>query len=130
MQAQAQSPLQSQASQKKSNFIPYNGDLIGLVTNENYLVFKWNNDDCKILFSVSRRGNAANCHFASDKKGLRYIKQAIGEFCKFVFWLFDWCTMVMAIIHMPSVVRIVEKLGFNYLTIIEDKKVYIYGKHS
>ena len=56
------------------SFQPYAGDLMGLTTNENHLVFRWNRDDCKVLFSASRRGNAASCHFASDKRGLRHIK--------------------------------------------------------
>ena len=68
-------------------FEPYHGDLMGLEANENYLVFRWMNSDCKILFSVSRRGDAASCHFASDPKGLRLVKQAIDDFTDFVFFL-------------------------------------------
>ena len=67
-------------------FEPYSGDLMGLASDENYLVFRWRNKDCKILFSVSRRGDAASCHFASDKAGLRLVKQAIDEFTQFVFF--------------------------------------------
>lgn len=114
-------------------FEPYQGDLMGLCVNENYLVFRWKNPDCKILFSVCQRGKAANCHFASDKAGLRFLKQAIGDFCDFVFWIFDWCTMVMAIIERSSVARLCEKSGFNHAIDVEGKKVYVRqrdGRHS
>lgn len=92
-------------------FEPYEGDMIGLVSNSNHLVFRWYRTDCKILFSVSRRGDAASCHFASDKAGLRHVKEAIDDFVRFVFWLFDWCRMVLAQVERPSVGRLIEKCG-------------------
>lgn len=101
---------------------------MGLAYNENYLVFKWVNDDCKILFSVSRRGNAASCHFSSDKPGLRRLRQAISEFCDFIFYLFDWCTMVLAFIERPSVCRIVKRLGFSEVAGNGNTKVYARGR--
>lgn len=106
-------------------FEPYEGkDMMGLVYNDSYLVFRWIEPDCNIIFSIAQRGKAANVHFASDKSGLRKIKIAIDEFCDFIFSRFDWSTMIMAIIKLPSVVRIVEKCGFQYITDIDDNKVY------
>lgn len=102
----------------------YQGDTMGLTSNDNYVIFRWMEPDCKVIVSMCQRGQAANCHFASDKAGLRKMKRAIDEFCQFVFCSFDWSTMIMAIIERPSVVRLVEKCGFNYITNIEDKKVY------
>ena len=93
------------------NFTPYSGELMGLYTDENHLVFRWNGPG-KILFSVSQRGSAVSCHFASNKIGLRYIKKAVDEFVQFVFWLFDWCTMVLAQVERPSVGRLIEKVNF------------------
>lgn len=104
-------------------FSPYSGDLMGLCTNENHLVFRWHGPG-KILFSVSRRGNAASCHFASNKNGLRYIKKAVDEFVEFVFWLFDWCTMVVAQVTKDSVGRLIEKVGFMPVTSTDEIKVY------
>ena len=104
-------------------FSPYSGDLMGLTANENHLVFRWHGPG-KILFSVSRRGNAASCHFASNKKGLRYIKKAVDEFVQFVFWLFDWCTMVIAQTRKDSVARLIQKVGFMPVTQIDDITVY------
>ena len=112
-------------SQFQVNFTPYQGDLMGLLADENYLVFRWNEPDCKVLFSVCQKGKAANCHFASDKRGLKKVKKAIGEFCEFVFWIFDWCTMVMAIVDRDSVGRICERLDFQHTLDVEGKKIYV-----
>lgn len=105
------------------NFSPYAGDLMGLCTDENHLVFRWNGPG-KILFSVSRRGNAASCHFASNKKGLRYIKKAVDEFVRFVFWAFKWVTMILAQVKKASVGRLIEKVGFMPVTNIGEITVY------
>jgi len=78
----AQQEHSQQASQVK--FVPYYGDRMNLVADENYLVFRWVNPDCKVIFSVSQRGEAANIHFDCDKAGARHVKQAIGDFCEFL----------------------------------------------
>ena len=104
-------------------FKPYSGDLMGLCVDDNHLVFRWTGPG-KILFSVSRRGNAASCHFSSNKQGLRYIKEAVDKFVKFVFWLFDWCTMVIAQVKKASVGRLIEKVAFMPVTNIGDFTVY------
>lgn len=104
-------------------FAPYSGDLIGLPVDENHLVFRWNGPG-KVLFSVSRRGDAASCHFASDPAGLRHLKKAIDAFVLFVFWLFDWCMMVLAQVQRPSVGRLIEKVGFMPVTTIDEITVY------
>ena len=108
----------------KIKFLPYSGDLIGLTVSKNYLIFRWTEPDCKVLFSVCRQGNGAPCHFASDKKGMFKIKQAINEFCEFVFWLFDWCTMIIAKVLLPKAGLILERCGFRKI-INGKKKVYI-----
>lgn len=111
-------PLQN--TQAAHNFAPYSGDLIGLPCDRNHLVFRWGDNDCKILFSVCRRGNAASCHFASDKKGLRKLKQAINEFTAFVFDLFKWCIMSIAIVSKSSIGRLIEKCGYMAFAEYED----------
>lgn len=92
-------------------FEPYSGDLMGLPTDENHLNFIWCGPG-KILFSCSRIGDAASIHFASDKAGLRYIKTAINDFVDFVFWLYDWCTMIIGKVSRDSICRLIEKIGF------------------
>lgn len=93
-------------------FVPYDGDLMGLAVTPNHLVFRWNVDFCTILFSMTQQGRSANCHFASDKAGLRHIKEAIDKFVRFVFSTFDWCRMVLANVDRPSVGRLIEKVRF------------------
>jgi len=101
-------------------FAPYGGDLIGLPTDSNHLVFRWARDGCKILFSVTKRGLAASCHFASDKAGLRHIKQAINEFSTFVFDLFKWCTMILAVVAKDSIGRLITKCEYTPIGQLSD----------
>ncbi len=93
-------------------FIPYDGDLMGLAVTPNHLVFRWNVDHCKILFSLTQQGKAANIHFASDKAGLRHIRTALDRFVRFVFSAFEWCTMVTGNVGRASIGRMIEKIGF------------------
>lgn len=105
-------------------FVPYDGELMGLPVSPNHLVFRWNVGFCKILFSMTQQGLSANCHFASDKAGLRHIKTAIDSFVQFVFSTFDWCRMTIANISRPSVERVVRKCGFQYIYQVGDTKIY------
>ncbi len=106
-------------------FTPAKGDCLGLTCNDKHLKYQWVRDDCEVYFSVARLGNAASCHFSSDKPGLRNIKQAIDEFVGYVFSIFDWCTMVLANVKKPSVARIVEKCGFVKIAKHSDGIVYM-----
>ena len=119
----AQQAHSQQVSQVK--FIPYTGDLMGLLADESYAVFRYMHENCKILVSISKRGEAANCHFASDRNGLRLMKIAIEDWCDFCFWLFDWCDAVMAIVTRPSVGRLCEKTGFDHQLTIDGKRIYV-----
>ncbi len=109
-------------------FIPHDGDLMGLTVTPNHLVFRWNVDHCTILFSMTQQGNSANCHFASNKNGLRYIKEAVDKFVRFVFSECDWCRMVIANIQRPSVCRLVEKVGFRWVAEVQDMQIYARAK--
>lgn len=104
--------------------MPYHGYLMGLPTDENHLVFRWIGPG-KVLFSVAQKGLAASCHFASDKKGLRHLKQACDEFVKFVFFLFDWCKMVIAHVGKESIGRLIMKIGFVPLGDSDHGTVYV-----
>jgi len=105
-------------------FEPYTKDTGDLRTSENYLNWRWINPDCNIIFSVTRQGNSAVCHFTSDKVGLRKLEQAVNDWCEFCFWLFDWCTMIIGIIEKPSVKRLAEKCGFDYVISFGNKTIY------
>jgi hypothetical protein len=109
-------------------FSLYSGDLIGLETDRNHLVFRWNNERCKILFSASKKGSSLSCHFASDKSGLRFIKRAINDFIKFAFDKLSWCVSILAIVEKPSVKRLIERLNFIYVGDIEGCAIYLRGR--
>lgn len=97
-------------------FLPYTGDdLMGLTVTKNHEIYIWARKDCKVLFSATRHGNALSCHFASDKRGLRYLKQAIKEFMSFICAKYKWCEYIIAVVTRPSVERLVKKLGFEKL---------------
>lgn len=104
----------------------YTGDLIGLPTNNNHLVYRWNNPDCKILFSAARQGNALSVHLASDKAGLRRLRQAASEWLRFVAMEFPWCEMVFAKTLRKSIERMVCRIGFKLLVKTAKCNVFVY----
>ena len=104
------------------------GDTGLLPTDENHLNFKWLEPDCNVLFSVSRLGNGASCHFTSDHAGMKKIKRAINEFVIFVFWSFDWCTMIIAKIKLKKVEEIVTQCNFKKLIVANEISVFIREK--
>ena len=107
-------------------FEQFTGDLRGLPTSKNHLNFRWLDPDCRILFSVCQMGEAASCHFCSDKKGLRRLREAINQFVEFVFVLFDWCKMVIAKVVRKSVGKLL--LGCGFLRICSVDGVDIFGR--
>ncbi len=110
---------------KLDSFYLYDGDLIGLTNNDNYLVYRWCNTSCKILFSVSRKGNALTCHFASDKKGLRLLKRCFEEFYSFLILNFPWCEMFFALTKKKSVARLIIKCGFHSIAYNDKHNVLV-----
>lgn len=114
------------------SFSEYKGDLMGLPTDENHINFRWDNPDCKILFSMCRQGNGVCCHYASDKKGLRKLTYATKEFMNFVFNTFDWCEMIFAKIKsdLEPMKRRAKKLGFTFLTEEDNCEFYVLPKEK
>ena len=106
-------------------FVPYFGEVNHVSHPENYLNFKWMEPDCTVIYSATRQGNGATCHFTSDKRGLRKLEQALNEWCEFCFWLFDWCEMVIAKIDKPSIRRLAEQCNFEHVITKDDKSLYI-----
>jgi len=106
-------------------FFVYDGDSMGIPTNDKHVIFRWNNPDCKVIFSVCKRGVAASCHVASDKKGLKLLKQACNDFFDFVMNEFEWCERVIVAVKKPSICRLVEKIGFELLGHADDSSLYM-----
>ena len=109
-------------------FIPYYGLTYNLRTNENYVNFRWIGEKCLVLFSITKQGSGAVCHLYSDKNGLRYLKQALSEWCEYVFKYCNWCKMVIGIIEKPSIERLAKSCGFEKIAVINNK--FIYTKES
>lgn len=106
----------------------YTGKTGELRTSENHYNFKWLNEDCHILFSVTQQGKAMVCHFTSDKAGLRKLKQALNEWCEFCFWLFKECDIIVGIIEKPSVFRLAINCNFEHIASFGNKQVCIRRK--
>lgn len=98
---------------------------MGLPCNENHLVFRWTNHDCKILFSCAEKQDGLSCHFASDKKGLRLLKKAINEWCDFVFSSTDY-TKILAVTGKESINRLIKKCGF--IEVIKGDSAWLYWR--
>jgi len=113
-----------------SSFTEYNGDLMGLPTDKNYINYRWNNTDCKILFSICRQGNGMCGHFASDKRGLRKLKTAMKEMISFVFKEYEWCEMIFAKVkpELKSIKRLDEKVGFKLIHQDDDCDYYYFPR--
>lgn len=107
------------------NFIPYYGPTYNLRTNENYLNFRWLFKNTLILFSITQQGNGAVCHLYSDKRGLKYLKQALLEWYKYIFKNCDWCKMMIGIVEKSSIEKLVKYCGFKKIATINNKFIYI-----
>lgn len=106
-------------------FYIYTGDNMDIPTDDNHIVYRWGNPKCKVLFSLCKRGDSAACHIASDKKGLRFLKGACNEFFDFIMSNFDWCKRVIVAIELPSVCRMVKKIGFELLGYADNSSLYM-----
>jgi hypothetical protein len=90
-------------------------DTLGLLANENHRVARWNSDEGRIYFSWTRKGNAISIHLSSDKRGLRHLRKTSGKFCEWILDNHEWCEMLIVQFALPSIERMVRRLGFEYL---------------
>ena len=102
------------------------GNDLGVYHDDNYRMVECY--EGHIVFSFAKKGNAMTAHLASDKIGLRNIKQAIDSFCQWLFKEYEWCKMIFAVINKnrKSVMRIVKKCDFDYL--IDDNRHSVYAR--
>ena len=99
-------------------------DLMGAAFDHNHTALGWN-EKGKVVFTFARRGNALDCHFAADRKALRHIKEAISDFIAWVRKNIKWCKMILASTNRKSVIRVVTKLKFQYVTSQDHCKIYV-----
>ncbi len=108
------------------NFIPLQGDDLGVLRNENYRVVQTIDGD--ITFSYTKQGDGMVCHFAASKDALRGLKQAINGFCA---WMFEnyHPKCIFAVVKRKSVGRLIEKCGFKHIA-DDERKQMIYIKNN
>ena len=95
------------------NFIPLQGDDLGVLRNDNYRVAQAMGS--RITFSYARKGKGMDCHFAADKTSLRSLKGTINAFCEWIFHDYPWCECIFAVVDKNSVDRLVKKCGFRLM---------------
>ena len=102
------------------------GDDLGVYHDDNYQLVQCY--DGHIVLSYARKGRAMTAHIASDKIGLRNLKEAIDSFCQWIFDVYRWCRFIFAAIskRLNSMERLVIKCGFKYL--ISDESHHIYER--
>ena len=76
--------------------IPLAGDDFGVYRDDRHSVFEWTDGVHRVVFSATQYQAAISCHFASDKRSLRKVRQACVEWIKWVFNTFDWCIFIIA----------------------------------
>lgn len=93
------------------NYIPYYGNTYGLAKDTNHINFRWNRPGCKVLFSAGQAGSTVITHVYSDGKG--DFVEALNDWVEFVFWIWDWCKMIIGAVTVPKVTELaVEHCGF------------------
>ena len=69
-----------------------------------------------------------SCHLASDRSGVKLLKQAVNEFADFLFDEFPWCKMIFAKPNKSSLERLLLKTGFKKVYTFDDCEVYARSK--
>lgn len=106
---------------------PLSGDNFGIFKNSHYVVVQSSTRDekDKVVFSFCQQGKAIVMHFATNKKGLRHLKPAIGEFINWAILSMPWCKMIIGVIERKSVERLALKFGFRAIHSQEGKTAYM-----
>lgn len=91
---------------------PLAGDDLNVPRDDNHLIFEWNKDGSRVVFSVTEVGDSLNCHYAAEKHSLRKMKEAVVDMEAWLFDQYKWCKMITAYVLLPSVGRMLKKLGY------------------
>tara|TARA_R110000782_G_scaffold72152_1_gene144533 strand:- start:180 stop:515 length:336 start_codon:yes stop_codon:yes gene_type:complete len=100
-------------------------DDMGVARIPECVIVEWAEEGKRVVFSYAQQGKAISVHFATDRAGLRHLRAAIGDFCKWLFWAYSWCRMIFAVIGRRSVLKIAEDCEFKYLTNKNDYQIYM-----
>ena len=85
--------------------------------SENYIVLRWDNDECRVYFSAARKGNAMTIHLSADKRGAKHLDEAVEDFVLYIFSTFKWCKMVLGIIDSKrkGIIALSKRRGFELI---------------
>ncbi len=105
------------------NFIPLQGDDLGVLRNENYRVVQTIDGD--ITFSYTKQGDGMTLHLASSKAGLKRLRETLNAFSVWLFDNYD-CKCLFGVIKKPSIERIAKKCGYKHIADDEImNKIYV-----
>jgi hypothetical protein len=102
---------------------PLSGDDLGVAKDDKHVLFEWH-EHGRVVFSATQHGEAMSCHFAAEKKALKYVKIAIEEFINFVFQKCEWCKMIIAIVKVKSVERLLPKCNFQLVAELNEHSIF------
>jgi len=98
---------------------------LGLIKSEKCRVYEWSDNGEKVYFAAARKGNALMIHLAAEKRNWLRLRDALNEFCQKMFFVYDWCKMIIAQVGKRSVINLALKCGFH---IAAQKEVELDGK--
>lgn len=104
---------------------PLSGSDCGVARLDVCEVLEWSDETHRVVFSFARLGGGMNTHFACEPDSIRFVKQAIDEFCEWLFWAYQWCEMVFALTGKPSIGRLIQKCKFHFLRSTENYEIYV-----
>lgn len=100
------------------------GSDLGVPRIPEALVVEWAEGSHRVVFSYAKQGDGITAHFAAGKESLREVKSAIDDFVEWIFWAYEWCRMIFAVVAVSSVKRVVKKCGFSWVADSGPYQVY------
>lgn len=86
----------------------------GLPFSENYLAFRWFDDGHEVFLSAAAQGDSMPIHIAAiGRENKRKLREAVNEFCVFLFCEYPGIRAVVGVIGPKSVINMALKCGFS-----------------
>lgn len=79
----------------------------------------------KVFFSATMRGDTLDCHVAAKGRNKLLLREAINQFCQYVFFTYAWCKKIAACVKMKSVKNLCLKCGFVKIADINKHEVLV-----
>jgi len=79
----------------------------------------------KVFFSATMRGDTLDCHVAAKGRNKLLLREAINQFCQYMFLTYSQCNKIAACVKMKSVRNLCLKCGFVKIADINDSEVLV-----